>query len=49
MLGQTAITIAKKQPIPAAVAAFYATIAAVATLGVAILLVSANIAFALAD
>jgi hypothetical protein len=47
MLGQTATTIAKERS-PGAVAAFYATIAAVATLGLGILLVSANIAFVLA-
>jgi hypothetical protein len=48
MLGQSATTIAKEQRSPAAVTAFYTAITAVATLGLAILLVSADVAFALA-
>jgi len=48
MLGQTATTIATEQRSPGAVAAFYATITAVATLGLAILIISAEVAFALA-
>jgi len=48
MLGRTATTIAKEQRSPVAVIAFYATIAAVATLGLAILIISAEVALALA-
>ena len=48
MLGETATVIAKEQSSSAAVSAFYTTIAVVATLGLAILIVSANVAYAVA-
>lgn len=48
MLGQTAKVIARQQPSLTTVAAFYATVAAIATLGLAILIISANVAYAVA-
>jgi hypothetical protein len=48
MLGHPVTIAAREQRSPSAVAAFYATITAVATLGFAILLISANVAYALA-
>jgi len=48
MLGHTATVVAREGRSPSAVAAFYTTITAVATLGLAILIISANVAYALA-
>lgn len=48
MLGQTAKVIARQQPSLTSVAAFYATIAAIATLGLMILVISANVAYVVA-
>ena len=48
MLGHTATVITREQGSPSAVAAFYTTITGIAALGLAILLISANVAYALA-
>ena len=48
MLGHTATVVAREQRSPSAVAAFYTTITGIVTLGLAILLISANVAYALA-
>jgi len=45
---QTQLAIAEQQSSATAVSAFYATIAAVGTLGIAILIISANVAYAVA-
>jgi len=45
---QTQLAIAEQKGSAIAVSAFYATIAAVGTLGIAILIVSANVAYAVA-
>ena len=48
MLGQTAKLIARQQPSLTAVTAFYTTIAAIATLGLMILIITANVAYVVA-